>query len=200
MQFASDHEPERGLLECHLASIRLRTAVAALEWKRAGNENIFRDPEQTEAGGVNWITARLCVVPKFYIDGALEPWLDACHAAKRNGCPLVLDVTDNPFSKPSPVPEFYSEVLKICDAVVVNSERMGEIIAPRTSHRPVVIEDAILAPMSEPAFAPAAKIELLWFGHTTNLRYLDAVIGVLAQFALQRRCRLTVVTEYTHPA
>jgi hypothetical protein len=193
---ASGGHPEQSLLACPRASARLRIAVAASEWKRRGNENTFWDPGTTQARGIpDWRTAKICVVPKYYHDIPLQPWLDACLGAKRNGCRLVIDICDNPFTKPPPVPEFYSRVLRTCDAVVVNSERMADLMAPHCAQRPLVIEDAILAPMVEPAFAPAERVELLWFGHPTNFPYLDARIEALAQFAAGRHCRLTVVTE-----
>lgn len=195
-QFASGENPEQDILACPLASARLRTAVAALEWKRGGNENIFRDPGATGGGQrFDWETVRICLVPKFTYDIPLEPWFDACSSAKRNGCRLVIDICDYPFQKPPAVQAFYSEVLKLCDAVVVNSERMAELMAPHTVHRPLVIEDAILGTLSDPAFAPAERIELLWFGHPANLPYLSVCLDALVQFATQRRCRLTVVTQ-----
>lgn len=196
--YVSGDDPERSVLACGLASARLRTGVAALEWKRCNNENIFWNPEASGTGQrVDWKTAKICVVPKFFFDAPLRPWLDACLAAKSHGCRLVVDICDYPFKRPPPVPEFYSEILRICDAVVVNSERMAELMAPHTAHRPQIIEDAILGSMGEPAFAPGATLELLWFGHTANFRYLDPSIELLARFALRRRCRLTVVTEYS---
>jgi len=195
---ASGDDPERSILACRLASARLRIGVAALEWKRCNNENIFWNPGAAGTGRrVDWNSAQICVVPKFFHDVPLRPWLDACLAAKNHGCRLVVDVCEYPFKKPPPVPAFYSEILKNCDAVVVNSERMAELMAPHTAHRPQIIEDAILGSMGEPAFTPGPRLELLWFGHPTNLRYLVPSIEPLARFALQRRCRLTVVTEYT---
>lgn len=196
--YVSGDDPERSVLACRLASARLRMGVAALEWKRCNNENIFWNPGTAGTGQrMDWPSAKICVVPKFFFDVPLGPWLDACLAAKRHGCRLVVDICDYPFKKPRPIPEFYSEVLRICDAVVVNSERMAELMAPHTAHRAHIIEDAILGSMGEPAFAPGVKLELLWFGHPTNLRYLDASIEPLARFALKQRCRLTVVTEYS---
>jgi hypothetical protein len=196
MQFASRDNPEQALLACPMASARLRIAVAALEWKRCGNENVFLDPGVTDVGQrIDWNSTKICVVPKYYHDVPLQPWFDACLSAKSNACRLVIDICDFPFKKPPPVPAFYSEVLRICDAVVVNSERMAELMAPHTVHRPLVIEDAILGSMGEPVFAPAGKVELLWFGHPSNLPYLDARRDALVRFAMRRHCRLTVVTQ-----
>ena len=194
--YASGADPEHSLLACPRASARLRIAVAALEWKRSGHENVFVDPAgSASARSIGWETADICVAPKYYHDVPLQPWLDACAAARDSDCRLVIDVCDYPFLKPEGVPTFYSRVLATCDAVVVNSARMGELIAPHTPHRPLVIEDAVLGSPVEPAFAPAAPVELLWFGHPTNLAYLGACIEALARFASRRRSRLTVVTE-----
>ena len=44
-------------------------------------------------------------------------------------------------------------------------------------------------------FAPAGRLRLLWFGHVTNLRYLDHCMNALVGFAAERPCRLTIVTE-----
>ena len=195
-QFASGENPEQGLLGCRMASARLRAAVAALEWKRCGNENVFMNPGAAGAGErIDYESAKICVVPKYLYDLPLEPWLDACLAARSSHCRLIIDICDYPFQKPPAVQAFYSEVLKICDAVTVNSERMAELMAPHASRRPLVIEDAILGAMRDPGFAPAKRLELLWFGHQTNLPYLEACLDALARFATQRRCRLTVVTQ-----
>jgi glycosyltransferase involved in cell wall biosynthesis len=195
-QLASGKDPEQALLGYRIASIRMRTGVAALEWKRSGNENVFWDPDTTGHGqDLDWGLVKICIVPKFFFDAPLEPWRQACLIAKQNHCPLVLDICDYPFKKAPVVQDFYSEVLKICDAVVVNSERMAELMAPHVSHRPLVIDDAILGEMRNPEFAPAGRLRLLWFGHHTNLRYLDGCLDSLVRFAMERPCSLTVVTE-----
>ena len=196
MQFASGEDPERSLLDCHLASVRLRTAVAALAWKRCGNQNFFWDPGAVDAGqNVDWKAAKICVIPKYYHDLSLQLWLDACAAARSSGCRLVIDICDYPFNKAPAVQEFYSQVLKICDAVIVNSERMAELMAPKTSRHPLVIEDAIIGAPRKPDFSPGKRLELLWFGHYTNLPYLVPCLEGLVRFAMQRHSRLTVVTE-----
>jgi glycosyltransferase involved in cell wall biosynthesis len=193
---ASGTDPEQALLSCTVASTRMRTAVAALEWKRGGNGNHFWDPQTTGAGeDIDWASVNICIVPKFHFDVPLEPWYQACLTARDNRCPLVLDICDYPFKKNPVVQAFYTQALKICDAVVVNSERMAELMAPHVSRRPVVIDDAILGTMRNTEFAPAGRLRLLWFGHGTNLRYLDPCLEALVRFAGQRPCRLTIVTE-----
>jgi glycosyltransferase involved in cell wall biosynthesis len=194
-RFATGANPESGLLESPLASIRLRAGVAAREWKARGNENLFRVPDDTRlAADLDPAAAGICVVTKFTADAPLAPWLAACRAAKHIDRPVVVDISDYPFEKPPPVPEFYTEALKICDVVVVNSDRMAEVIAPHTPHRVTVIEDAVLGQMQDARFAPRERLELLWFGHPSNLEFLEACFDGIARFSRDRRCRLTIVT------
>jgi hypothetical protein len=194
-QIASGSEPEQALLGYWLASIRTRAAVAALEWKRGGNENVFWDPAATGTGqNLDWSAVNICVVPKFYPTAPREPWYQVCANARESGCPLLIDLCDYPFAMSAQVQAFYSDVLKICDALVVNSERMAELMGPHVSLRPIVIEDAILGVARNPEFAPAGRLRLLWFGHPGNLRHLDACLEGLIQFARETPCRLTVVT------
>jgi glycosyltransferase involved in cell wall biosynthesis len=194
-RFATGANPESGILGSPLASVRLRAGVAAREWRTRGNENLFRVPEgRSGAGEFDPAAASICVATKFTADALPEPWLAACRDAKRSGCPVVVDISDYPFEKPPPVPGFYTEALTICDAVVVNSERMAEMIAPRTPRRVTVIEDAVLGDMQSPEFAPRERLELLWFGHPANLDYLEACFEGIARFSRGRRCRLTIVT------
>ncbi len=192
---ASRENPEQALVTSPRASVRLRMAVAALEWKRRGHENVYGDPAAGAGRGFDWESADICVVSKIDTDVPLEPWLDACATARRKGCRLVIDFCDYPFRRKLATQNFYTEVLKICDAVVVNSERMAEMIAPHANQQPAVIEDAILGVMRKPEFAPGKRLELLWFGYPINLPYLEARFEDLRRFAQHRRCRLTVVTQ-----
>src|SRR5262249_34578394 len=76
-----------------------------------------------------------------------------------------------------------------------NSERMAELMAPHAPAPPTVIDDAILAPARNIEFAPAGRLRLVWFGHSTNLPYLNPCVDSLVRFARDRPCRLTVLSE-----
>lgn len=193
-ELTSGDNPEQALFSCALASARLRTAVAAYEWKRAGCENIFRDPDESEQS-VDWEGIDVCIVPKFFHDYSLNAWLNACQEAKNKQCKLILDICDYPYEKTPEVRGFYSEVLKISDAVVVNSARMAELMTPHCITSPQVIEDAILGVARKPNFSPPKKLGLLWFGHPSNLDYLVSSIEPLARFATRRHCTLTILTQ-----
>lgn len=197
--FVAGQNAEQNLLACPMASARLRMGVAAHAWREQGNDNLFLEPSAIlGAQATNWRDARIGIVPKFTIDLPLAPWVDACRAMKNNGARLVVDICDYPFrKKPDVVDEFYSTALGMADALVVNSELMAEQIAPHFKKPAVIIADAVLDPMAAPAYAPAKRLKLLWFGHPSNLRFLEPWISELTASA-PRPCRLVIVTQDGH--
>ena len=187
---------EHTLLQCELASARLRMAVAASAWRDLGGTNCFVEgvaDSIARAGDLS--RTGICVVPKFAGDLPLAAWLDALNVVKRKGLRLVIDICDYPFrSDKGAVPAFYKTALTLADAVVVNSVRMAEQMTPHFGKPVTVIEDAVLGEPAAPRFAPAARLNLLWFGHPSNLRFLEPWIRTLIEQG-PKPCRLTVVTQ-----
>ena len=187
-------QAEQALLQCELASARLRMAVAARAWHAAGGSNRFVEGA-VYPSSANDSAARTCVVPKFTGDLPLPAWLQAIHTVKQQGMRIVIDVCDYPFrTDKGAVPAFYREALTLADAVTVNSTRMAEQMAPHFGKPVVVIEDAVLGVPDAPRFAPDKRLNLLWFGHPSNLRFLEPWINVLIQQG-PRPCRLVLVTQ-----
>jgi len=194
-ELASGNDPEKALMGYGTASFRMRAAIAALEWKRGGHESLFWSPDSGgSCASIKWDGIKLCIVPKYFYNSPVEPWYQTCVYAKEQGCALVIDISDFPFVRSGTVQSFYTDALKICDGVVVNSERMAELMGPHVSHQPVVIDDAIIDVARNPEFAPAGRLRLLWFGHPANLRYLDRWLDRLVAFSRETPCQLTVVT------
>ena len=194
---AGTPSPETVLLASHLASTRLRTGVAAAAWLRAGQRNVFLAPDDAAAvARTDFSSVRLCIVGKLFLDVRPADWLASCVRAKESGGKLILDVCDYPFAqKPLDVVRFYEDALRLADAVTVNSARMAELMAQHTAQSPQVIEDAILSTSRRPEFAPGKVLELLWFGHINNARYLERMMDTLVAYSAKQRCRLTIVTE-----
>ncbi len=190
--------PETALLNSHLASVRLRTWVAVEAWQRAGHRNLFAAPD--DAGSmakIDFAGVRVCIVGKLFMDVRPADWLAACIRVKEAGARLLLDICDYPFAqKPPEFMRFYEEALRLADVVTVNSARMAEMMAGHMAGKsPLVIEDAILSAARRPEFAPDKVLELLWFGHINNVRYLERMMDALIQYSATQRCRLTLVTE-----
>jgi hypothetical protein len=189
--------PEAALMASHLASTRLRTGVASTAWQKAGHQNLFLAPDDAAAvARTGFARVRLCIVGKLFLDVRPADWLATCVSAKESGAKLILDICDYPFAKKPPdVVRFYEEALRLADAVTVNSGRMAELMSQHTAQLPQVIEDAILATPRRPEFAPGKVLELLWFGHINNVRYLERMMDALIAYSAKQRCRLSIVTE-----
>jgi hypothetical protein len=196
VQQASAAQPEALLLSSHVASVRMRGGVAATAWQRAGHHNRLLAPEAIRAAAQpGFSTAQLCVVGKFLAESDPAVWLAVAANVKKAGGRLVVDVCDYPFAKKSPTVEhFYEQVLQCCDAVTVNSSLMAELMAPHVLRPAQVIEDAILGTPRSPQFSPAGMLKLLWFGHQSNLPYLEPVIEALMAYSARQRSRLVIVT------
>ncbi len=194
--FIRGAQVEQTLLQCDLASARLRMAVAAGAWRAAGGSNGFVEgmaDSLARAGDLS--RTGICVVPKFAGDLPLTVWLDVIKAVKRKGLRMVIDVCDYPFrTDQGAVPAFYKTALTLADAVVVNSARMAEQMTPHFGKPVTVIEDAVLGAPAAPRFAPAGRLNVLWFGHPSNLRFLEPWIHALIERG-PKPCHLTVVTE-----
>jgi len=196
-ELATGNDPESNLLASDIASTRLRIGVAAAAWKRAGNQNMFLDPQNVDTVFVNEaVSADICVVPKFFHNSMFEQWFKACTDIKRAGVRLVVDICDFPFHGRYPaVVRFYEAIFRICDAVTVNTEKMGELIQPYSTHRPHIIADAIIGHARKPEFMPGKRLELLWYGNPVNLPYLASCLDTVVGLGAQRRCQLTLVTK-----
>jgi len=187
--------PEESLKQCPVASARLRTGVAAREFARLGHRNFYVEPETESAIPALDGDAGVCVVSKFYSDSTLAKWTAAVEGARAAGYRLIIDVSDHPFTKNADVAVFYERALREADAVVVNSEVMRDLVGPYVPARVAMIEDPVLAPPRKPEFSPGRQLELLWFGHASNARYLLPLLEPITGFSQNRACRLTVVSE-----
>ncbi len=196
VQQAADMQPEALLLSSHVASVRMRSGVAATAWQRAGHHNRLLAPDAAVAAAqADFSAVQVGVVGKFLADADPAAWLAVIARVREAGGRVIVDVCDYPFAKKSPaVVRFYEQALPQCDAVTVNSALMAELMAPHVPRPPQVIEDAILGAPQPPQFSPGKTLKLLWFGHQSNLPYLDPVIEALFAYSARQRCRLTIVT------
>lgn len=193
----ADASPESALFNSHLASIRLRTAVAVAACQQEGHRNLFVSPNDSASlSRVNFSNLKVCVVGKLFIDVPSADWLAACLRVKESGALLILDICEYPFAeKPPEIMRFYEVVLPLADMVTVNSGRMAEMMAGHmTGKSPVVIEDAILSNVRRPEFVPGKVLELLWFGHISNVCYLERMMDALLLYSAEQRCRLHLVS------
>lgn len=123
--------------------------------------------------------------------GLVEPGVDIVIAAKHGWNPLtvreqakkmIMDVCDDHFD--GPLAGHYRLACGIADAVTCNSVTMKDEIFIHTGRIATVIDD----PYEDPELEPTEGEGVLWFGHSANMKDLEAV-------ADQIRHPLTVINS-----
>lgn len=92
---------------------------------------------------------------------------------KRKGTQIVTDVCDNFFIDDDYRAELYSWLIQHSECVVVNSLAMSQIITGLFDVEVEVVPDPVEGNRHTTHFLNNEYPTLLWFGHQTNLKYLD---------------------------
>jgi glycosyltransferase involved in cell wall biosynthesis len=115
--------------------------------------------------------------------------------AKQRKIKIIFDICDNRFI----LPEFsqnYKNMVDLSDKVVVNTDLMAEIVKQYTGRDSSVIQDPYEFQRCKPNFKPRSDtLNLLWFGHHSNIDALKAMIPTLAPLSKQIRLKLHIVTS-----
>jgi len=112
--------------------------------------------------------AQVCVVGKIGVGDLAQrqaQWLGEIQAFQGK---VVLDFTDDHVSSPSSMSAFYLQALQHTDWAVCASTLLKERLALAFTGPAHVIADAIECPIIKPKNKPH-PLQVLWFGHTTNL-------------------------------
>jgi hypothetical protein len=105
-------------------------------------------------------------------------WLDLIREVKKNGTKFIVDYTDNHLSGCGIVADFYKEILPYVDGYVVPSNMMSKNISV-FSNKPIwVIPEPVEVKITAPKnyLVDSKKLNILWFGHNSNLPYLYKMI------------------------
>ena len=146
--------------------------------------------------------------------------LAAVERLRARQIPIIVDICDFQLWPGDPRRDVVQQVIGSADSITCNSAEMAALVrnALPDGPQPVVIPDPIELPRSEPNAPPPRRsvatgagaglmqrwlgrkdvLDLLWFGHFTNLRYLVRLAPALRDLARDVRCRLTVCSS-AHP-
>ncbi|OUV02897.1 MAG: hypothetical protein CBC42_05170 [Betaproteobacteria bacterium TMED82] len=165
------------LFETELASTRMRAGVCVSACIEAG-KNIL-PPNYREAAH----DPDIVFMAKFVFDSNTgqylddsgtrrDFWLKKIKALNERGNKLLLDYTDNHFSKAGVVGDFYREIKKYVSGLVLPSEKMKMNIASEWQKYTFIIPEPVEVDMIPPGNRPNQQITALWFGHVSNIAYL----------------------------
>ena len=166
------------LKKVNLASIRLRLGsvlqnIDSSSFEISAGENVANNPDILIIGKL-----------KSTNNESVQFWINKIRLAKQNGTKIVLDYTDNyldqhnsKFYKP-----FYDALIGITDRVVTSSNYLKLKMKNYFNGYIEIIEDAIEVPISKPHNSNKGTVNILWFGHASNLKYLVKFIEQSKEF------------------
>ncbi|MEY3572208.1 MAG: hypothetical protein RJA77_123 [Pseudomonadota bacterium] len=99
-------------------------------------------------------------------------WLEKIQQIKAKGRILVVDYTDNHFTNPNIVGDFYRTIRPHIDAMVVPSTRMARHLEGSWTKPLEIIPEPVEVPMQAVRTYVGGEKTALWFGHNSNLPYL----------------------------
>lgn len=179
-----------GNLTCDLASARYRLLLPLQHMDRRHSHTIVTIMgEETNEQALQGMQADVVIFSKSFSD-ANEALMNI---AQQNGARCFFDVCDNHFDTPGAIGEHYRHMADMADQIVCNTHDMAEIIARHSKKPCTVIDDPYESVRREPRFAPEpGKLNLLWFGHPSNLNSLQACLTTLGGSAERRGMQLNV--------
>jgi hypothetical protein len=170
-----------GLRSTHIASTRLRTAVAAFgAAKQPERRTLTVGPELPAQSCDMLVVGKIMQNrPNHHIS-----WIEAAEQTKARGGKVVVDYTDDHLSKAGPTRRFYVEALALADYAVCSGAMLKDALLDHafTKHT-YIIPDAMEVEIVPPKQTLQQHRTALWFGHHLNIPYL-------IDFIISYRCNI----------
>ena len=117
--------------------------------------------------------------PAFVEGDILEDlWLSQIIKNKKaNSSKIILDYTDDHLNNISSTSNFYYQYLPYIDAAVTSSLYLKKALQKHFQGYIEVIADPIEVPIYKPHFKTSKTVSILWFGHASNIVYLEDIVS-----------------------
>jgi len=116
--------------------------------------------------------------PSFLAGDILEDlWLSQIIKNKTNGSKIILDYTDDHLNDISSTSNFYYQYLPYIDAAVTSSLYLKKALQKHFQGHIEIITDPIEVPISKPHCKTNETVNILWFGHASNIDYLKDIVS-----------------------
>jgi glycosyltransferase involved in cell wall biosynthesis len=180
-----------GKLFSPIASVRLRALQIAPELARL-NCRVNVVPVETVNDRIregHFFDADIFVLQKMLHD--VSPLLDQIMAANK---PIVVDVCDDIASAPH-LRDFYPNLLKRADIVTASSETLATRLKEFTGAEIIAIPDSVELQKGHPRAPQGNRLELIWFGRSSNIHPLVEALPGLQELAQETKVSLTIVSD-----
>ena len=166
------HPPIETITSSDLASTRLRLGTLL-------KSNNLKQLEVSFGSSIkNNPTMIMIGKPSFLAGDILEDlWLSQIIKNKTNGSKIILDYTDDHLNNISSTSNFYYQYLPYVDAAVTSSLYLKKALRKHFQGHIEVIADPIEVPISKPQCKTNEAVSILWFGHASNIVYLEDILS-----------------------
>lgn len=156
------------IINSPMASLRLRTGIAAEAISDAGYNTIFSDGYGTNASKKIFVTK----IDYSTDHSRPERWRKYLNNAKKNGAKIIIDYTDHHLINETPAGKFYKEIMPLADSIICSSNLLAKHVNSFFNKKTLVIEDPIEINITPPKNQSSEILTGLWFGHASNIKYL----------------------------
>ena len=182
------HPPIETITSSDLASTRLRLGTLLK------SKNLKQLEVSVGSSIKNNPTMIMIGKPSFLAGDILEDlWLSQIIKNKTNGSKIILDYTDDHLNNISYTSNFYYQYLPYIDAAVTSSLYLKKALRKHFQGHIEVIADPIEVPINEPQFKTNETLNILWFGHASNIVYLENIVSQWKN--LKTRLILNILTN-----
>ena len=166
------HPPIETISSSDLASTRLRLGTLL-------KSNNLKQLEVTFGSSIKNNPAMIMIgKPSFLAGDILEDlWLSQIIKNKTNGSKIILDYTDDHLNDISSTSNFYYQYLPYIDAAVTSSLYLKKALQKHFQGHIEIITDPIEVPISKPHCKTNETVNILWFGHASNIDYLKDIVS-----------------------
>jgi len=166
------HPPIETIASSDLASTRLRLGTLL-------KSNNLKQLEVTFGSSIKNNPAMIMIgKPSFLAGDILEDlWLSQIIKNKTNGSKIILDYTDDHLNDISSTSNFYYQYLPYIDAAVTSSLYLKKALQKHFQGHIEIITDPIEVPISKPHCKTNETVNILWFGHASNIDYLKDIVS-----------------------
>jgi hypothetical protein len=117
-----------------------------------------------------------------------HPLVDLAIACNRRHIALCFHICDWHFDIP-----IYRKLSELADLIVVQTRPIAAAVWEHYGRQPAIIEEPYEGPRGKPRFKPKKILNLLWYGHVSNLDTL--VVGLAQLHRLSCTFKLSIVTN-----
>lgn len=180
-------------LSSPLASARYRVTIPAKILQNRGHEVTLIGKQQLEGDPERILPQEVEVL--IISKSAHTVSEHIAEHARRRGAAVIVDFCDDHFENPVLGPH-HKRLATLADQLVVSTPALEDTVKKNTAKGARVIGDPVEGPRRSPRFSPASgSLNLLWFGHPSNLSPLLEIIADLSSIAHGLKINLAILTD-----